>query len=91
MFSTEKELGGNRMKKKLECIVCGRIFYQGQGIVLSVGKYTLTFHSKNCAMKFFKTLLPRLTGEEVKNTIKEVLNEFSLKLSERRKRLSKKL
>jgi len=79
------------VKKKLECIVCGRTFYQGQGIVLDVGGYTLTFHSKSCAMKFFKALLSRLTGEEIKNAIKEVLDEFSLKLSEQRKQSSKKL
>lgn len=79
------------MKKKLECIVCGRVFYQGQGIVLDVGGYTLTFHSKSCAIKFFKTLLSRLTREEIENAVKEMLNEFSLKLSEQRKRSSKKL
>ena len=45
------------MKIKYKCIVCGRKFHQGQGIVIEYGKYRLAFHSSRCASKFLKLLL----------------------------------
>jgi len=77
--------------EKLECIVCGRKFPLGQGIIVNICGFTLRFHSKNCAVKFFRVFASRLTGDEAKRVTKEVIDEFLSKLNEQRKLKSKKL
>jgi hypothetical protein len=42
------------MKAKLECIVCGRKFPEGQGIKLTMKGEDYYFHSKACAYTFLK-------------------------------------
>ncbi len=64
-------------KDYYECVVCGRKFPVGQGIVLSKGGYTLHFHSSKCASKFLKLLLERLDEGCASPALKEVLEELS--------------
>lgn len=40
-----------------KCIVCGRAFPEGQGIILSRGEVYLSFHSSKCAAKFLRRLI----------------------------------
>ena len=39
------------------CMVCGRAFPEGQGIILSRGEVYLSFHSSRCAAKFLRRLI----------------------------------
>ncbi len=71
------------MTTKLTCIVCGRKFPKGQGIVIELGKTILTFHSTKCATKFFRLLIERI---EDKNTIEKAAKELIKELEEIRKR-----
>jgi len=77
--------------EKLECMVCGRKFPLGQGVIINMCGFTLKFHSKSCAMKFFRVFASRLTGDEAKKVTKEVIDEFLSRLKEQRKLKSKKL
>ncbi len=63
------------MKKKYKCIICGRIFPEGQGIVINYGKVTLTFHSSRCAAKFLKQLLERIPSEEIGKYVERLVDE----------------
>lgn len=40
-----------------ECIVCGRFFHEGQGIVIKMPGGVLEFHSSRCAQKFLRRLI----------------------------------
>jgi len=77
--------------EKLECMVCGRKFPLGQGVIINMCGFTLKFHNKSCAMKFFRVFASRLTGDEAKKVTKEVIDEFLSRLNEQRKLKSKKL
>lgn len=59
------------------CVVCGRIFPRGQGIVINKEGVVLEFHSSKCASKFFSMLLERIPFEEVSPYIKKLINEFN--------------
>ncbi|MCE4607040.1 MAG: hypothetical protein F7B59_06920 [Desulfurococcales archaeon] len=59
-----------------ECVVCGRKFPVGQGVILSKSGFTLYFHSNKCASKFLKLLLERLDEDCARNAIREVLDEL---------------
>lgn len=48
------------MEGRRTCIMCGRPFPEGQGVVLSRGGLILEFHSGRCAYKFFKLMFDRL-------------------------------
>ncbi len=63
------------MKRKYKCIICGRVFPEGQGIVINYGKTLLTFHSSRCAAKFLKQLLERIPPEEIEKYIKRLVEE----------------
>ncbi len=73
------------VNKKYCCIVCGRKFPHGQGIIITYGSLVLTFHSNRCASKFFKTLLERIPPEEIEKYIKRLVKEYE----ERLKKISK--
>jgi len=45
------------------CLVCGRPFPEGQGIVVKRGKIYLSFHSSRCAAKFLRMLV--MDSEEI--------------------------
>ncbi len=78
-------------RKKHVCIVCGKMFPEGQGIVLTLDNYMLTFHSKACALKFFNTLLHKVSFDLIRDTVEDTVEEFKRKLREEFKRKAKKI
>ncbi len=63
-------------RKRYVCIVCGRKFPYGQGIIVSRAGITLTFHSKSCLTKFFKLFIENLDEKEFKKASRVVVEEF---------------
>jgi len=76
---------------RYRCVVCGRVFPKGQGIVLSYGDLTLSFHSSRCASRFFKSLVERVPREELKGYVKKIMEEYEEALSQREKARAKKI
>ena len=76
------------VKQKYTCIVCGRTFYEGQGIVYGIKGTRLYFHSKACAYKFFKDLI-ELSNPDCLN-LKDVLKKYE-ELAEQREKKAKKV
>lgn len=76
---------------KYKCIVCGRPFPRGQGVVLNVAGITLAFHSNRCFAKFCRALLERLPGDEVRGYVKRVVEEFEESLEQKMRAKSKKI
>lgn len=62
--------------KKYVCIVCGRTFPEGQGIVLRRANIELTFHSKSCLSKFFRLFIENLDEGSFKKAAKETIKSF---------------
>lgn len=79
------------MGSKNKCVVCGKVFPEGQGIVLNVGDETLYFHSKRCAIKFFKNLVEELNPEELRKAINEVKRTFDDMLKKKAEVAQKKI
>ncbi len=79
------------MKKKHKCIVCGRVFPEGQGIILTYGGVELAFHSSKCASKFLKQLLDRVPPDVLGDYVKRLVEENLEKLRELEKRKAKKI
>ncbi len=79
------------MKKKHKCIVCGRAFPEGQGIVLYYGGIELAFHSNRCASKFLRQLLDRVPPDVLGDYVKRLVEENLEKLRELEKRKAKKI
>ncbi|MCE4599338.1 MAG: hypothetical protein F7C81_03975 [Desulfurococcales archaeon] len=71
------------------CIVCGRKFPHGQGIVMSKAGYTMHFHSRDCAYRFMKLLLERLDDSCVQGPLRELINEMEKALEEKKKKTVK--
>lgn len=72
-----------------KCVVCGKVFYEGQGIIISRGDITLEFHSSKCAAAFFKRLI--LDSDDiscVSPAIKKLLAEYEEAYT---KRINKKI
>ncbi len=63
-------------RERLTCIVCGRKFPRGQGIVLNIGGVELDFHSKRCALKFLTSLLEHLDQDQLRRAVNETVREF---------------
>jgi hypothetical protein len=76
-------------KRYYECIVCGRKFPEGQGIVITKAGITLHFHSSRCAAKFLKLLLERLDEGEARRVLRELTEELRKSLEEKRKARAK--
>lgn len=76
---------------KYKCVVCGRPFPAGQGVVLNIAGVPLAFHSNKCFAKFCRALLEKLPGEEVKGYVKRVADEFEESLEQKAKARSKKI
>ncbi|MEM4482299.1 MAG: hypothetical protein QXK88_04500 [Desulfurococcaceae archaeon] len=74
-----------------KCVVCGRVFPQGQGIVLTIGDERLEFHSVRCFSKFTKRLLERMPPDEIKGYIRRVREEYEELLAQRAKLKLKKI
>ncbi|MCE4625095.1 MAG: hypothetical protein F7C35_04445 [Desulfurococcales archaeon] len=58
------------------CIVCGRKFPEGQGIIIRKAGFTLAFHSNRCASKFFRLLLERVDDSCVRPALREIIDEL---------------
>ncbi len=69
--------------RRYRCIVCGRYFPEGQGIVIRRAGIELAFHSKTCLAKFFKLFVERLDENEFKRAAREVIKEFEESLRAR--------
>ena len=63
-------------RKQYTCIVCGRKFPEGQGIVIKRAGVELAFHSKTCLAKFFKLFVERVDEKEFKRAARDVIREF---------------
>ncbi|WFO75762.1 hypothetical protein J4526_02555 [Desulfurococcaceae archaeon MEX13E-LK6-19] len=78
--------------KKYTCLVCGRKFPEGQGIVIKYDEdLELTFHSSRCAAKFLKLLLERVPRDELKGYLKRIREELIEKIKLIEKARSKKI
>lgn len=62
--------------KKYTCVVCGRVFPEGQGIIIRRAGIELAFHSKACLAKFFRIFVERIDEREFRRAAVEVLREF---------------
>lgn len=79
------------MSKKYECLVCGRVFPEGQGIKLSLAGKDVYFHSKRCALKFFKSLVLYIDQKMLEQAIKLAIREFEERLREVHEKTKKSL
>lgn len=79
------------MTKKYECLVCGRIFYEGQGIRISFGGRDVSFHSKTCALKFFRNLILYLDQKALEQAVKLTIKEFEERQREFKERTQKNI
>lgn len=77
--------------RKLECPVCGRIFYEGQGVKINIGGQELVFHSKSCTIKFFRSLILYLDQKNLESAVKMAVKEFRDRIDEMRERRKKNL
>lgn len=77
--------------RKYRCIVCGRPFPRGQGIVLNFADEVLEFHSSRCFAKFARCLLERLPYDEIKGYVKKLREEYNELINERQKLKVKKI
>lgn len=59
-----------------ECIVCGRKFPHGQGIIISRGGVVLAFHSKACLARFFRVFVEVIDEKEFKKSYRLTVEEF---------------
>jgi large subunit ribosomal protein L24e len=59
------------------CVVCGKKFPEGQGIIIQKEGIILEFHSSKCASKFFRRLIEEAPDIScIKNTIKQLIEEY---------------
>jgi len=77
-------------KERLTCIVCGRKFPRGQGVVIIIGGKEYTFHSKTCALKFVRRLLEEL-GDAASSAAEKVAREFIKELEAKAEARKKKI
>ncbi len=71
--------------KTYTCIVCGRKFPEGQGIIIRRAGVELAFHSKACFVKFFKRFIEIIDEKEFKKAAREVQREFQKALEAKAK------
>lgn len=76
-------------RRMYECVVCGRKFPHGQGIVIHKSGVTLYFHSKACAAIFFKLFIERVDESCTKGVLREILEELNEALKKRRESVRK--
>jgi hypothetical protein len=79
------------VSRKLRCVVCGRVFYEGQGIKISIAGKDLHFHSKSCALKFFKSLILYIDQKELERAVKATISEYEERLKELEEKSQKKI
>lgn len=78
-------------ESKHKCLVCGRVFPDGQGVILRLGNELLEFHSTRCFSKFARRLLERVPADEVRGYIKKLREEYEELLAQRSKLKSKRI
>ncbi|MCE4624200.1 MAG: hypothetical protein F7B11_05590 [Caldisphaeraceae archaeon] len=71
------------VKEEYTCVVCGKKFYPGQGIVLQRGSLRLFFHSSKCASKFFKMLLDRVDSSCIDNAALTLIKDLEKNRADR--------
>lgn len=76
-------------RRVYECVVCGRKFPHGQGIIIHKAGVTLYFHSKSCMSKFFRLFIERLDNSCARDPLKETLEELGEALQRRREEAKK--
>jgi hypothetical protein len=79
------------MSRKYECLVCGRVFPEGQGIKLNLAGREVYFHSKRCALKFFKSLVLYIDQKVLEQAVKSTVKEYEEKLKEIHEKTRKSL
>jgi len=79
------------MTEKVICIVCGRKFPRGQGVVLTIDNKEYAFHSKRCVIKFMKRVIEELDKSVIKSVFDRVAGEFEKELESARERTAKKI
>ncbi|MET1160743.1 MAG: hypothetical protein ABWW65_07270 [Thermoprotei archaeon] len=78
-------------RENYKCLICGRVFPRGQGIIINYGDILLTFHSNRCASKFLRILLENLPREEMIKYVKRLHEELTEKLRVLEERKSKRI
>ena len=79
------------VKERYECIVCGRKFPKGQGVVIDVGGKLYIFHSKSCALKFLRRVIEEVEPSYMIKAFDKVSNEFMKEREERQALRSKSI
>ncbi len=79
------------MKRKYRCMMCGRVFSEGQGIVINYGGKILAFHSSRCASKFLRLMLDRVPEDVLGKYINRLMEELEETLGSIEKLRSKKI
>ncbi len=79
------------VRNRYKCIVCGRVFPEGQGIVIKYGNLVLSFHSSRCAAKFLKRLVENTPYEDIGKYVREVYEEFIEELKKKEELRAKKI
>jgi large subunit ribosomal protein L24e len=77
--------------RKYKCVVCGRSFPRGQGVIITIEDLTLEFHSNKCFSKFARELLKKLPSESVKGYAKRLVEEYREIILQKSKLKSKKI
>jgi YHS domain-containing protein len=77
------------MTEKHECIVCGRIFPEGQGVKLVIKGNDYYFHSKACAYKFLKEVIYAADQDRISDIFKQVKKKYEELLEKKREKAKK--
>lgn len=79
------------MSRRFKCIMCGRLFPEGQGVLISRGGLTLTFHSGRCAYRFLKLLFERADERCVLDAARSLASELEKVLELRKAKVQKRI
>ncbi|WP_338601745.1 hypothetical protein V6M85_00700 [Sulfolobus tengchongensis] len=79
------------MTQKYTCNTCGRVFPEGQGVILEVGSDKLYFHSKACAYKFLKEIVIGSDTDCISSSLKKVKKKYEEILEAASKKAEKKI
>jgi DNA-directed RNA polymerase subunit RPC12/RpoP len=79
------------MEEKYVCLTCGKTFYSGQGIILTVADRKLYFHSKACAYKFLKEVILNVDKDCISSTVKDVYKKYEELAKKREENAKKKI
>jgi len=52
-------------RERFKCCICGKVFPEGQGIVIRLAGGVVAFHSSKCAARFLRLLLDAGSKEVV--------------------------